>query len=356
MPASTAAHTEALYAADSSSSWVVCLLESRAGSAASHELGLAAIELTSISSSPSFSSRASTTGPSAPSPRTPAPPGGGGGGGGGVRATRLELAQFCDSQTFVKCSHWLRSHWPLARVVVPHTALASSSCFGAASGSGTGTLTAPATRDDSLLVRCIREALATTSNSAGGGGAAAPPAIVPLARRFWSADDVALDELARLLKLDPSSGHQKPSATRSGGGGGGGADAAEAAHTLHMARNKRYALMALGALLTHTNASYGPQVLLPSPGNESHSPPSIRVRFAPLDGTLALDQDTVTHLELVQNVRSCLCLISPVTHKAEGATLTTHSSRTQSLTRRSLATLTAVRHPWASAWSVFTVV
>ncbi|GAA5853279.1 hypothetical protein JCM3766R1_003671 [Sporobolomyces carnicolor] len=170
------------------------------------------------------------------------------------------VTQFGDSATFVKTISFLKSNPPYA-VLVPPSALPTAD-FGRARGEAT------------LLVRCIRDEFPET-------------AIFPVQRQYW--DEQVCDGVARFdiaLSLTPLASSQagyeflcQLSAKDH-----------VRLHTIETTRTKHYALSSACALFKYLDTQ-----------GTAFSPHSLKIRYAPFEGTCLIDSDSAKNLELVQN-------------------------------------------------------
>ncbi|GAA5880327.1 hypothetical protein JCM16303_003899 [Sporobolomyces ruberrimus] len=155
---------------------------------------------------------------------------------------RLTITQFGDSSTFVKTLTFLHANPPLV-VLVPPTARPTQPTSYVSSG---GNASSGAT----LLARCIQDEFPRT-------------AIVPVARKYW--DEQFLIQLS-------AKDHER-------------------LNTIESTKSKYYALSCVCALFKYLDTQ-----------GTSFSPNSLKVRYAPFEGTCLIDSESAKNLELVQNI------------------------------------------------------
>lgn len=73
-------------------------------------------------------------------------------------------------------------------------------------------------------------------------------------------------------------------------------------HTIETTRTKHYALSSACALFKYLDTQ-----------GTAFSPHSLKIRYAPFEGTCLIDSDSAKNLELVQNVSSMLGVTHPQT-------------------------------------------
>ncbi|KIM51244.1 hypothetical protein SCLCIDRAFT_143691 [Scleroderma citrinum Foug A] len=159
---------------------------------------------------------------------------------------RVVLVQLADCPTYVKTLHQMHVHWPSV-VLVPETFVAHAH---GADGVNTGS---------SLLARFVTEEF--------------PEARVePVPRKWWNDSAggycLRMEFITQLCVED----HER-------------------AATLVSVADKYYALSAAGALFKHTESRL----------NTRFATGSLKIRYAPVEGTLMIDMETARNLELVGN-------------------------------------------------------
>ncbi|GAA6014971.1 hypothetical protein JCM11491_002377 [Sporobolomyces phaffii] len=171
--------------------------------------------------------------------------------GGEVAAVALNrdygtvtLCQFGDSSTFVKTLTFLKANPPYAVIVPPSARPPESSAY----------LRTNASSGATLLVRCIADEFPQTS-------------IIPVARKYWD-ENAGYEFLTQLSAKD----HER-------------------LNTVETTKSKYYALSAICALFKYLDTQ-----------GVAFSPHSLKIRYAPFEGTCLIDFDSAKNLELVQNV------------------------------------------------------
>ncbi|GAA5871540.1 hypothetical protein JCM8547_001367 [Rhodosporidiobolus lusitaniae] len=178
------------------------------------------------------------------------------------------VTQFTDSSTFVKTLHLCRSK-PPSVLLVPQTALQSAS--GKRAGRGVGVAAVEEEDEDeeeevgrrgarseaALLVKSLQEAFPGTP-------------VAGVIRKYWN-EQAGFEFLAQFLIHD-----------------------ADSTSVLTACKSHYYALSAACALFKYLETAHG----------VTFTKKSLKIRYAPLEGTCAIDRDSARDLELVANLLS----------------------------------------------------
>ncbi|GAA5988834.1 hypothetical protein JCM5350_000392 [Sporobolomyces pararoseus] len=157
---------------------------------------------------------------------------------------KVTMTQFGDSSTFVKTLTFLKANPPYAVLVPPSAIPTERSAYARGNASSEAT----------LLVRCIQDEFPRT-------------AIIPVKRPYWD-EQAGYEFLTQLSAKD----HER-------------------INTVETAKSKYYALSSICALFKYLETQ-----------GTAFSPHSLKIRYAPFEGTCLIDSDSAKNLELVQNI------------------------------------------------------
>ncbi|GAA5894000.1 MutS family protein MSH4 [Sporobolomyces salmoneus] len=180
---------------------------------------------------------------------------------------KITLTQFGDSSTFVKTLTFLKSNPPYGVIVLPSAKPAQRSTLETRGN---------ASSEATLLVRCIQDEFPRTN-------------IIPVKRQYWDEQAGSSDLWLRCsakthLHASLLKGYEFLYQLS--------AKDHERINTIETSRAKHYALSAICALLKYLESTKG----------IVFSPHSLKIVYAPFEGTCLIDSDSAKNLELVQNV------------------------------------------------------
>jgi DNA mismatch repair protein MSH4 len=163
-----------------------------------------------------------------------------------------------DSQTYAKAIFSLRRYNPHI-ILLPQAMLNARANFASepsdVSSSVTGRAAAHSPHGDAILVNCLTETFEDAS-------------LIPVVRKYWHAED-GLDKIKDLIVEDDS----------------------KVSH-LSACQSRHYALSAAGALFSYLELKL----------HFICHAASLSIQYHVLEGTMLIDQETIDHLELLQNV------------------------------------------------------